>query len=71
MKITITSVSPHRQGVYLGCTISHEKAGWIRFATTVLVLEDLTSAERSIFTHALDRAAYRTREDLDDAEPLF
>ncbi|HKN46200.1 MAG TPA: hypothetical protein VJW23_19995 [Propionibacteriaceae bacterium] len=68
MKVTITSAAPSTQGLRLGLRIEHEKAGWIRFATTVLVVKDLTYGERAYLTEALNRF----EQELDDVdEPLF
>jgi len=68
MKVTISQVAPSPQGLRLGLRIEHEKAGWIRFGTTVLLLEDLTYAERGYVTDWLNGRAVEV-EDLD--QPLF
>lgn len=70
MKITVTSVCPTPQGVRFGLRVEHEKAGWVRFATTVLLVDALTNDDRRALTKALDSAAFRWNEDL-VSEPLF
>lgn len=61
MKVTITGAAPTAQGLRLGLRIEHEKAGWIRFSATTLVVHSLTFGERCALMKALTRAA----EDLD------
>lgn len=56
MKVTLTQIAPHPQGLALGLRIEHEKAGWIRFATTVLLVEELPQEERKTLFEALNRA---------------
>lgn len=68
MKVTITSAAPSTQGLRLGLRLEHEKAGWIRFATTVLVVKDLTYAERAYLTEQLNAFSYELDEE---DEPLF
>lgn len=70
MKVAVTKVTPHREGLYLGLVIKHEKAGWVRFATTVLVVDDLSPLERRMILHALSKS----RDQVLDTEvevPLF
>lgn len=69
MKVAITQVAPHPQGLRLGLRVEHEKAGWIRFETTVLLVDQLSIFERQSLLSALDGASGRLVEDLDI--PLF
>lgn len=59
--ITITQVAPSSQGLCLGLTIKHEKAGWMRFSTVLLAPKDLSWQDR----HQL----LRWLEDLSDYVP--
>jgi hypothetical protein len=56
MKITVSQVAPHPQGLVCGLRIEHERAGWVRFATTVLVTAQLDEESRATLTAALNRA---------------
>lgn len=56
MKVTITQIAPHPQGLSLGLRIEHEKAGWIRFGATVLLVNDISLQERKTLYEALNRA---------------
>lgn len=69
MKVTITGASPDPQGLRLGLRIEHERAGWVKFDTTVLVCDRLSVFERASLLSALDHAAGTRVEDLD--LPLF
>lgn len=69
MKITVTGTAPHPQGLMVGLRVEVQRAGWIRFATTVLIVEDLSNDDRRAITEALNKSADRVREDLDT--PLF
>lgn len=71
MKVIISQAAPHPQGLRLGLRIEHEKAGWVRFSATVLVVEELSTEDRAALTFALDRARYRSHEDLSQETPLF
>lgn len=68
MKVTITSAAPIRGGLRLALRIEHEKAGWIRFNTAVLLVSDLSLIEREYLTAALDHAA--SEESYADQESL-
>lgn len=67
MKVTITSTAPSQGGVRLGLRIEHEKAGWIRFCSTVLLINDLKMHEREWLVAALNHGADPDRfvEDLE------
>jgi hypothetical protein len=67
MKVTVTQIAPHPQGLRLGLRIEHEKAAWIRFATTVLLVEELTTEERGTLYHAMNKAI----DDFLDSEPTL
>lgn len=67
LKVTVSGVAPSPQGLRLGLTIEHEQAHWMRFATTVLVLDTLTYAERQFLLEFLED--YPRDRELD--EPLF
>lgn len=69
MKVRITGASPHPQGLMLGLTIEGEKRSWIRFATTVLVVQELTLQERECLYDALNHGRTMADEWLD--LPLF
>lgn len=64
MKITITDSHPTPSGLRLGLRVEHEKAGWIRFATTVLVVDRLSFESRQAVVQALNEA----RDDWLDSE---
>lgn len=78
MKVTITSTTPSNQGLHLGLRIEHEKAGWVRFATTVLVASSLNYRERQMILDWLEDAREPLESELDtpfalddlDATPL-
>lgn len=55
MKITVTDILPSTKGLVLGLRVEHEKAGWIRFATTVLLVESLDVETRRWLVRSLDR----------------
>jgi len=57
MKVTITGAVPIRGGLRLALRVEHEKAGWIRFNSVVLLVSDLSLMEREYLTAALDHAA--------------
>lgn len=69
MKVTITDVVPDPHGLRMGLRIEHEKAGWVRFGVTLLVVDRLTFFERQALLSALDHAAgnWEVGEDI----PLF
>lgn len=72
LKVTITKTAPHRDGLALSMTVEHTKAGWARVSTTVLVVDALSERDKQALTAALNHAAERSREYLeDDTEPLF
>lgn len=54
MKVTVTQMSPTPSGLRLGLRVEHEKAGWIRFAATALVISDLSREERAVLLKALN-----------------
>jgi hypothetical protein len=67
MKVTLTSTSPHPQGLCLGLVVEGPKRSWIRFSTTVLLVNDLSLEEREWLTRLLDRLDEPAREE---DEPL-
>lgn len=69
MKVTITGAAPDPQGLRLALRVEHEKAGWIRFEITTLIVDRLSIFERQSLVSALDHAAGTRVEDLD--APLF
>lgn len=69
MKVTVTGVSPHRDGLRLGLTVEHERAGWVRFTTSVLVVDRLSIWERESLMSALDHAIGQV--DAGQDRPLF
>lgn len=69
MKVTISQVAPTKSGLRLGLRIEHEKAGWVRFATTVLLLDRLTYSERAMLLAWLENT--RSAENWEDDDPLF
>jgi hypothetical protein len=69
MKITVSQIAPSRKGLRLGLRIEHEKAGWVRFATTVLLLDSLTYAERQMLLSWLEDSP--RQDDWDEDIPLF
>jgi hypothetical protein len=56
VKITLSQIAPHPQGLLLGLRVEHEKAGWIRFCTTVLLVNELPLSERKTLYEALNKA---------------
>lgn len=54
MKVTISQAAPTPSGLVLGLRVELQNAGWIRFATTVLVVDDLDLASRQALTAALN-----------------
>lgn len=71
VKITVQSVAPSDQGILLGLRIEHEKAGWIRFGCSLIVMEDLTAAERAMFVDRLNKAHLKVLDDEVEDEPLW
>jgi hypothetical protein len=69
MKITVSQVAPSPLGLRLGLRVEHEKAGWVRFDTTVLVLDRLTYAERAFLTNWLNDS--RRDEEWEEDCPMF
>jgi len=69
MKITVTQVAPSKRGLLLGLKLEDEKHGWVRFAMTVLVAEDLKYHERQLLLSWLEDAAESPYRELD--VPLF
>lgn len=65
MKITITSAAPSREGLRLGLRVEYGKGGPIRFATTVLVVDQLDNGDRQSLVQALDKARFRWDADED------
>jgi hypothetical protein len=57
MKITVVGISPHPKGLLCGLRVEHERAGWIRFATTVLVVDEMDKESRQAIVALLNRAA--------------
>ena len=55
MKVTVTQIAPHPQGLRLGLRIEHEKAGWVRFGATVLLVNTISVEERRSLYEALNR----------------
>lgn len=54
MKITITQAIPSPSGLRLALRVEHEKAGWIRFSTAVLLVEKLDLESRQYITQCLN-----------------
>lgn len=71
MKVTITSTTPSKQGLHLGLRIEHEKAGWVRFATTVLVAGSLNYRERQMILDWLEDARTPLETELDTPFTLY
>ena len=65
MKVTVDKATPSPSGLRLGLRIEHEKAGWIRFATTVVLYDQLDGESVQAITRWLNQQADRSREDLD------
>jgi len=65
MKITVTSILPHPSGLVLGLRVEHEKAGWIRFATTVLLIDAVNDDACATLTDALNKRWSRTPPEED------
>lgn len=63
MKITITGAAPHPQGLQLGLRVEGPKKSWLRFNTTVLVVEALDARQRGHLLKALDRCADSLYDD--------
>jgi len=55
IKVKVTDVTDHEDGAYLGLVVSYPRAGWMRFAATVLVMNDISDDEAAILTRALSR----------------
>lgn len=68
LKVTVSHIAPTSQGLVLGLQVEHKKAGWMRFCTTVLAVNDLTYGERQMLMQWLEDADPRM-EELDN--PLF
>lgn len=70
LKITVDQASPSPSGLRLGLRVEHTKAGWVRFATTFVVYDELTNEMRQALTRFLNAAAEGRDESLDDHLPL-
>lgn len=70
MKVTISQIAPHPQGLVLGVRIEHEKAGWVRFSTTVLVSSELTRMERVWLLDMLNGARDDVLDYVDEELPI-
>lgn len=68
IKVTVNEAIPTPEGVLLGLTVEHARAGWVRFTTTMLFTHELSPEEWG------ELAFYaRTEPNPDDYEdtPLF
>lgn len=70
LSITVQSVAESDKGLLLGLRVEHTQAGWIRFGVSLLVLEDLTDAERAFLTDRLNRAHMRVLDTTVEDEAL-
>ena len=70
MKVTVSTATPSPSGLRLGLRVEHEKAGWVRFATSVLLYDDLDAESIQAITYWLNHRCDAEREDLDEALPL-
>lgn len=64
-KVTITGAVPHPDGLRLALRVENEKAGWLRFAAAVLVVQSLDVPSRAALTKALDTYWSGVDEDLE------
>lgn len=70
IRITVQSLAPSDDGVLLGLRLEHEQAGWIRFGVSLLILEDLTDAERAFLVDRLNKAHMRVLDTTVEDEAL-
>lgn len=71
MKVTVDSAAPSERGLRLGLKIQHEKAGWIRFAGTVVLYEQLTLEDMQAIVQWWHQGQEREERDLDTPLPLW
>jgi len=70
MKIRVTQASPSPSGLRLGLTVEGPKKAWLRFSTTVLVVDELDQETRRWLVRELNRGP--SLPGIDPAqEPLF
>lgn len=70
MKVTVSTATPSPSGLRLGLRVEHEKAGWVRFCTTVVLYDDLDAESVQAITHWLNHRYDAEREGEQDALPL-
>lgn len=63
-KITVSQASPTPSGLRLGMRIEHEKAGWVRFSTCVILDDDLSEQELANIQRWVMRARSKKFDDL-------
>ena len=70
MKVTVTGIAVTEQGLRLGLTIQHEKAGWIRFAGSMVLYETLSAADMRSLVQWWHQSQDQAGEERDEPLPI-